>query len=141
VKWQTGISILNLSLASLAFALAGFNYSAAGNSQPSSVLIEDSTGRQIPLDTLLPPGATGLIGPDAAPKQSTPAPAAPPPCVNINTADQAELITLKGIGPAMSQRIISHRAKSGPFRKKEDLLKVKGIGPAKFGAIADNICL
>ena len=72
---------------------------------------------------------------------ASPKPASASACVNINTADETALTALKGIGPAMAARIIEHRAASGPFRKKEDIQNVKGIGPAKFAAIVDDICL
>ncbi|MCF7803008.1 MAG: helix-hairpin-helix domain-containing protein [Candidatus Marinimicrobia bacterium] len=50
--------------------------------------------------------------------------------LNINTADRESLMELPRIGPAMSKRIIAHREKNGYFKSFEDLLKVKGIGPA-----------
>ena len=48
--------------------------------------------------------------------------------MNINLATAYDLQTISGIGPALSQRIISFRNEHGPFRNKKDLLKVKGIG-------------
>lgn len=48
--------------------------------------------------------------------------------VNINTADQAELESLPGIGPTLAGRIIDHRTANGPFRSVEDLIEVSGIG-------------
>lgn len=57
--------------------------------------------------------------------------------VNINTATAAELEELPGVGPATAQAIITHRDSNGPFTAVEDLLQVRGIGPAKFDAIKD----
>lgn len=48
--------------------------------------------------------------------------------VNLNTATQAELETVKGIGPVKSKMIIDDRAKNGPFKSIEDLDRVKGFG-------------
>lgn len=49
--------------------------------------------------------------------------------ININTASQSELELLPRIGPAMATRIIEYRDQHGPFRRAEDLDRVKGIGP------------
>ncbi len=43
--------------------------------------------------------------------------------VNLNTAAEKELQSIKGIGPVLAQRIIAGR----PYRTVDDLLKVKGI--------------
>jgi len=61
--------------------------------------------------------------------------------VNINTANQEQLMSLKGIGESYAQRIIEYREKNGPFQSPEDLLKVKGIGEKTFEAIKDNIVI
>ncbi len=64
------------------------------------------------------------------PAQQTPPPASPPSRrVNINTATAAELDLLSGIGPALAQRILDHRAAHGPFATLDDLDAVSGIGP------------
>lgn len=49
--------------------------------------------------------------------------------INLNTADAATLQGLPGIGPALSERIISHRETNGPFGSLEELAGVSGIGP------------
>src|SRR4051812_48937588 len=52
--------------------------------------------------------------------------------VNLNTATQAQLESLPGIGPSAAQRILEYRQKSGSFKKIEDLMNVKGIGEKSF---------
>ena len=57
--------------------------------------------------------------------------------VDVNKADQAALESIKGIGPAISGKIIDERKKS-PFKDWPDMIaRVKGIGEgnaAKFSA-------
>jgi competence protein ComEA len=49
--------------------------------------------------------------------------------VDVNKADQAALDGVKGIGPAISKRIIDERKKGGDFKDWADFEKrVKGIG-------------
>ena len=52
--------------------------------------------------------------------------------VNINTATEAELETVTGIGPATAKKIVAHRDKNGPFASVDQLEEVPGIGPAKL---------
>ena len=63
-----------------------------------------------------------------AAKASAPAGAA----VNLNTATQAQLETLPGVGAATAKRIIEYRQKNGSFKKIEELMNVKGIGEKAF---------
>lgn len=59
--------------------------------------------------------------------------------VNINTADAERLATLKGIGPALAQRIIDHREQNGAFKSIDEIKNVRGIGQKKFDAFKDKI--
>lgn len=60
--------------------------------------------------------------------------------ININTADAAELMKLKGVGEKTAEKIIEYRAQT-PFEKPEDIMNVKGIGEKKFEEIKDHICV
>jgi competence protein ComEA len=55
--------------------------------------------------------------------------------VNINRASATELDALPGVGPSTAQAIVDYRTTNGPFGSPEDLLNVRGIGPAKFDAM------
>ena len=59
--------------------------------------------------------------------------------VNINTADAERLATLKGIGPALAQRIIEYREQNGAFKSIDEIKNVRGIGDKKFDAFKDKI--
>jgi competence protein ComEA len=50
--------------------------------------------------------------------------------VDVNRAGRTELLQLPGVGPALADRILSHREVNGPFRRIEDLRGVHGIGEA-----------
>ena len=52
--------------------------------------------------------------------------------VNINTADVEALSSLPGVGPVTAGRIIEYREKNGPFKNKEEITKIKGIGEKTF---------
>jgi competence protein ComEA len=52
--------------------------------------------------------------------------------VNVNTATEADLERLPGIGPVLARRIVQHRESRGLFRRLDDLLEVEGIGPKLF---------
>ena len=65
-------------------------------------------------------------------KASSSAKASPSSPVNLNTATQAQLETLPGIGAKAAQRILEYRQKNGNFKKLEDLMNVKGIGEKAF---------
>jgi competence protein ComEA len=59
--------------------------------------------------------------------------------ININTASNAELESLPGIGPTTAQKIIDYREKNGPFINAEDIVNVSGIGPGTYERIKDLI--
>ena len=58
-----------------------------------------------------------------------------PLIVDLNRATAADLDRLPGVGPSTAKAIIDHRTRNGPFASIDDLLKVKGIGPAKLAEI------
>lgn len=60
----------------------------------------------------------------------------PPPRINwpldLNTATQAQLEAVPGIGPALATQILTYRAQNGNFNTYEELNKVPGIGSSKL---------
>lgn len=59
--------------------------------------------------------------------------------ININTADEAQLTTLTGIGATRAQAIIAYREENGSFAAIEDIMNVQGIKEGTFAKIKDEI--
>ena len=55
--------------------------------------------------------------------------------LNLNTATQAELELLPGIGPVLAQAILDYRDSFGGFSTKEQLMEVSGIGEKRYAAV------
>lgn len=66
------------------------------------------------------------------PQLSAPTEEAP---LNLNTATQAELELLPGIGPVLAQAILDYRDSFGGFSAKEQLKEVSGIGEKRYAAV------
>lgn len=52
--------------------------------------------------------------------------------VEVNTASAQLLSYVSGLGLALAENIIKHRNDNGPFRTREELKKVKRLGPMAF---------
>ena len=83
-------------------------------------------------------GASPVIGTEIPPLVLT-EPSSSSELININTASQAELETLPGIGPTTAQKIIQYREQNGPFVSTEAIVNVSGIGPGTYERIKDLI--
>lgn len=59
--------------------------------------------------------------------------------LDLNTATQADLEELPGVGPATAKAILDERERRGRFGSVEELLDVRGIGPAKLDALRDLV--
>ena len=109
---------------------------AAGGARPGAVLsslnlaapLVDGTQVLVPKESESAPttetgtgtsGATGLV--------------------NVNSATNAELETLPGIGEVIAQAIVDHRTENGPFTSVEQLVDVSGIGDATLESIRELV--
>jgi competence protein ComEA len=109
---------------------------AAGGARPGAVLsslnlaapLVDGTQVLVPKESQSAPttetgtgtsGATGLV--------------------NVNSATNAELETLPGIGEVLAQAIVDHRTENGPFTSVEQLVDVSGIGDATLENIRELV--
>ncbi|HEX6247091.1 MAG TPA: ComEA family DNA-binding protein [Nocardioidaceae bacterium] len=63
------------------------------------------------------------------------------PLVNVNTATQAQLEELPGVGPVTAGAILQWRTEHGPFTAVDELMEVSGIGEATLAEIAPFVTL
>ena len=82
------------------------------------------------------PSAASASGADAVPSASSQS--GP---VNINTADEAALDRIPGVGPATARAIVEEREKNGPFSSVDDVTRVEGIGKKKLERMRDSLCV
>ena len=61
--------------------------------------------------------------------------------VNINTATQAELESLQGVGPVKAQAIIDYRKKNGGFKSVDDIKNGDGIGDATLEKLRKDLSI
>ena len=62
--------------------------------------------------------------------------------VDINSADAKTLAeSLDGVGLVKAEAIVAYRQEHGPFRRAEDLKRVKGIGSKTLDANRDTIVI
>ena len=99
--------------------LAGLVGEAAAAEGDLAELVGDAVAGEAAVDL------TPLVSPEAA----AGAPALGGAPTNLNTADEAALVALPGIGPALARRIIAYRDEHGPFSSVEQLEAIQGIGP------------
>ena len=84
-----------------------------------------------------PTPSAAPAAPDTAPAMATATPAATK--VNINTADEAALTAVKGIGKSRAKAIIAYREQNGAFTSVDDLTKVKGIKEKALAKFKDQV--
>ena len=59
--------------------------------------------------------------------------------VNLNSASEADLEELPGIGPVLAGRIVAYRESHGPFRSVAELDAVSGVGPAVLANLRELV--
>ncbi len=61
--------------------------------------------------------------------------------VDLNTADEQQLRTVRGIGPVKAHAILAYRTKYGSFHSLADLRKVKGFGAKTVARLAPALSI
>jgi len=64
-----------------------------------------------------------------------------PAIININTADSATLVRLKGIGPVIAGKIIARRTKKGPFTHISQLRELGRFDTATFNMLKAHLII
>lgn len=81
----------------------------------------------------------GAAGPTLNSPRTTSTAQAPKNRVNLNTATEAELDALPGVGPVTATAIITWRTTNGRFTDISQLGEVDGIGPARLARLRDLV--
>ncbi len=58
--------------------------------------------------------------------------------IDLNRASVTELMRLPGVGEKRAQAIVAYRTKQ-PFRRVEDVVAVKGLGPAWLAKVKGSV--
>ena len=111
--------------------LAAGGFTEAADQSSVNLAREISDGEQI---VVLPAGGTSPIGQHSGAVANTVQ-------ISLNRASQIELETLPGVGPALASRMVDWRVANGGFKKKQDLMKVSGIGQKLFAGIENLVTL
>lgn len=119
----------------------GFTAKADQESVNLAAMLEDGAHIRFPAkgETGTAQNQGGGVQPTSQPAKTQVVKTADSAKINLNTADQSKLEELPGFGPKTSQLIIQYRDSNGGFKRVEDLLLVKGIGPKKYDAIKNLV--
>jgi competence protein ComEA len=113
-------------------------------------LAADADPAELNLAAVLQDGAQVVIGTSADPMGEVRTGSGSPgasgseagseyPLVDLNTATQAQLETLPGVGPVTAQAILAWRAQHGRFTTTEELQEIDGIGAKTYAQLAPRV--
>lgn len=108
---------------------------AAGGALPGADLATVNLARVLADGEQVAVGVPGAV--DGAPPAAGGADPVTP--VNLNTATEAELEELPGVGPVLAGRIVQWRSDNGDFTSVDQLQEVDGIGPSTFEDLRDEV--
>ena len=120
-------------IATIVFTLFVCGLFVVRNFHKTSVITYAAPKDAVQSSTVLTPDTLPTESPDTDEITSVPEP------INLNTATQAQLETLPGIGPALAKRIMDDREANGPFPSIGSLGRVDGIGEKRLEALWDLV--
>ncbi|MEI7027437.1 ComEA family DNA-binding protein [Paenibacillus sp. y28] len=147
-KWMIAAAVvLAGGLGAIGWATSTDTIAPAGwrvvNTQVAGLLQEAQADKQGGSGVKIAHGPQASAQPSTSPSPGKPQepkkPAASSPIVRLNAATLEQLMTLPGIGESKGKAILAYREAHGPFRKPEDLLKVKGIGAKTLDKFRDRL--
>lgn len=83
-----------------------------------------------------------LVGPPRPAEVRTNKPDRAPPAarlIDLDTAGEAAIATIPGIGPSLAARIVADRSRRGSFGSLQNLQRVAGVGPGLSARIALHV--
>lgn len=117
----------------------GFTDDANGNALNLAQVLEDQSRVYVPTyaesEALQAAEALGVYLPENASDTSE----HESELININTANSDRLQQLPGVGQTRAESIIAYREEHGPFKNREDIKNVSGIGDASYEKLKDKI--
>lgn len=96
-------------------------------------------GQPIPAPGEVPSGLVEVSRALADEERARSRPLDPGERVDPNTASGVELDRLPGVGPALADAVVRSREEEGPFLRPEDLLRVRGVGPALLARVTPHL--
>jgi len=64
-----------------------------------------------------------------------------PNIIDLNTADSATLVRLKGIGPSTAGKIVARRTEKGPYTSIDQLMEVRSFPDATFKILKEHLII
>jgi len=87
---------------------------------------------------LIPPGLSAAAGVTAFPSRSA---LENRPTYDLNSVGREDLLAIRGIGPALAERILAYRSRHGAFSSIDELLGIKGIGEKNLTRLREHFTL
>lgn len=98
------------------------------------IVVPDTAGAPVPVNTLAPP-----TGPQGAGTTAAPGGAGAGAQVDLNAADQAALEALPEVGPVLAAKILEWRAAHGRFTTVDELGEVSGVGEKTLETLRPHV--